>query len=81
MINLGRIMKVKAMALLDRNIEQFVSRKFLAWVTATGMCVAGSVSSDDWVAVTMAYIGTQALVDAAVKWKHGVNNSRSGSEG
>ena len=45
------------------------------------MCVAGSVSSDDWVAVTMAYIGTQALVDAAVKWKHGVNSARSGSEG
>jgi hypothetical protein len=72
-------MKEKAMALLDRNIEQFISRKFLAWVTATAMCVAGSVGSDDWVAVTMAYIGTQALVDAAVKWKHGVSGSRSSS--
>lgn len=64
-------MTEKAKAFLDRNIEQFVSRKFLAWVTATGMCIAGAVASDDWVAVTMAYIGTQALVDAAVKWKHG----------
>lgn len=74
-------MKEKAMALLDRNIEQFISRKFLAWATATAMCVAGSVDSDDWVAVTMAYIGTQALVDAAVKWKHGFSGRSSGSEG
>lgn len=64
-------MTEKARSFLDRNIEQFVSRKFLAWATATTMCALGSVSSEDWVAVTMAYIGTQALVDAAVKWKHG----------
>lgn len=64
-------MTEKARAFLDRNVEQFVSRKFLAWVAATCMCIFGNVTSEDWVAVTMAYIGTQALVDAAVKWKHG----------
>ena len=31
----------------------------------------GSVTSDNWVAVTLAYIGTQALVDMATAWKHG----------
>lgn len=64
-------MTEKTRALLDRNVERFVSRKFLAWATATGLCIAGLVTSDNWVAVTMAYIGTQALVDAAVRWKHG----------
>jgi hypothetical protein len=64
-------MTEKARSFLDRNIEQFISRKFLAWASATAMCVVGTVTSEDWVAVTMAYIGTQALVDAAVKWKHG----------
>lgn len=58
-------------ALLDRNVEQFISRKFLAWLTATSLCLTGVVTSEDWVAVTLAYIGTQALVDAAVKWRHG----------
>lgn len=62
---------LKVKALLDRNVEQFISRKFLAWITATTMCLMGSVTSDDWVAVTLVYIGTQAIVDAAVKWKHG----------
>lgn len=68
-------MTEKARSFLDRNIEQFISRKFLAWASATAMCVVGTVTSEDWVAVTMAYIGTQALVDAAVKWKHGFKTS------
>jgi len=58
-------------AFLDKHTERFISRKFLAWVTATSLCYYGTVTSGDWVAVTLAYIGSQALVDLAVKWKHG----------
>jgi len=61
----------RARAWLDKNIERFISRKFLAWVTATYLVVAGGVTSDDWVAVTLMYVGSQALVDLAAKWKHG----------
>tara|TARA_Y100000591_G_C21545608_1_gene551107 strand:+ start:395 stop:595 length:201 start_codon:yes stop_codon:yes gene_type:complete len=64
----------RAKAFLDKHMERFISRKFLAWGTATGLCFAGMVTSSDWVAVTLAYIGTQALVDAAVMWKHGPRN-------
>tara|TARA_Y100000310_G_C20243561_1_gene605757 strand:- start:18 stop:230 length:213 start_codon:yes stop_codon:yes gene_type:complete len=58
-------------AFADKHVERFISRKFLAWLTATGLAIHGSVTSDNWVAVTLAYIGTQALVDMAVAWKHG----------
>ena len=58
-------------AFMDKHVERFISRKFLAWGTATWLCLSGSVSSNDWVAVTLAYIGTQALVDMATQWKHG----------
>jgi hypothetical protein len=58
-------------AIADKYTERFISRKFLAWLTATGLCVYGTVTSGDWVAVTLAYIGSQALVDLAVQWKHG----------
>ena len=61
--------QVKAVA--DRFTERFISRKFLAWVTATVLWSYGAVTSDNWTAITLAYIGTQALVDMAVKWKHG----------
>ena len=60
---------VKAFA--DKHLERFISRKFLAWITATGLCAYGTVTSDNWTAITLAYIGTQALVDMAVQWKHG----------
>ena len=58
-------------AFMDKHVERFISRKFLAWGTATSLCLYGTVTSSDWVAVTLAYIGSQALVDLAVKWKHG----------
>ena len=61
-------------AFFDKHVERFISRKFLAWGTATGLCFGGMVTSADWVAVTLAYIGTQALVDAAVMWKHRPNS-------
>jgi len=58
-------------AFADKHVERFISRKFLAWLTATGLAGYGVVSSGDWVAVTLAYIGSQALVDLATQWKHG----------
>jgi len=58
-------------AYADKLVERVISRKFLAWIVATALCAIGMVSSDNWTAVTLAYIGTQALVDMAVQWKHG----------
>lgn len=62
-------------AFADKYVEKFISRKFLAWVTATCLCAYGVVTSDNWTAITLAYIGTQALVDMAVQWKHGARES------
>ena len=60
-----------AKAFADKHLERFISRKFLAWITATTLCFVGTVTSGDWVDVTLAYIGSPALVDLAVLWKHG----------
>jgi len=69
-------MVAQLQAFADKYIEKFISRKFLAWVTATVLCILGAVSSDNWTAITLAYIGTQALVDMAVQWKHGWKTER-----
>tara|TARA_R110001592_G_scaffold45738_1_gene146068 strand:- start:195 stop:389 length:195 start_codon:yes stop_codon:yes gene_type:complete len=63
------MMAVKAW--LDKHINRFISRKFLAWGTATWLVEQNSLTSEDWVAVTLAYIGSEALVDIASRWKHG----------
>ena len=59
----------KAKAWLDKHTERFISRKFLAWGTATFLTYANMLTSEDWVAVTLVYIGAQALVDAATQWR------------
>ena len=63
----------KVKAFLDRMTEKIISRKFLAWVTATVLSLNGLLDSEDWVAVSVMYIGSEALVDLAARWKHGNN--------
>ena len=57
----------------DKNLERFISRKFLAWLTATGLVLAERIDGDAWVAITVGYIGAQSVIEAAVAWKHGLN--------
>ena len=61
----------KIKALLDRMTEKLISRKFLAWITATVLSAYNHIDSADGVAVTVMYIGSEALVDLATRWKHG----------
>ena len=60
-------MMAEVKAWLDKHTERFISRKFLAWGTATYLVATSALTSEDWVAV----IGSQALVDLATQWKHG----------
>ena len=50
-------------AFTDKYVERFISRKFLAWITASGLALYGVLSSSDWTSLTMVYIGSQAAVD------------------
>lgn len=67
----GKEKMARVKAFMDKHVERFISRKFLAWSVATYLCMQTTVTSEDWVAVTLAYIGSQALVDLATQWKHG----------
>ena len=56
---------------LDKILSKVTSRKLLVWGVATGLGFAGSVTSEDWVAVSLVYIGSEAAVDLASVWRHG----------
>jgi urocanate hydratase len=57
-------------AMLDALAERFISRKFLAWLTATGLMVFGTaLTSGDWVTITGVYIGSQGVIDAISQLK------------
>jgi len=55
----------------DRALAKYTSRKLLVWFVSTGLLMKGSIDGDQWVAIALAYVGTQAVIDAAVAWKHG----------
>ena len=58
-------------AVLDNCLEKLISRKLLAWATATWLMYNNAITSEDWTACTLVYIGSQMAVDLAAKWKHG----------
>ena len=55
---------------LDDVIEKAISRKFLAWLTATGLLAFGAgLDADNWIIVTSIYIGGQTVIDAVERLK------------
>jgi uncharacterized membrane protein YidH (DUF202 family) len=55
---------------LDNITEKVISRKFLAWLTATGLLAFGAgLDADNWIIVTSIYIGGQTVVDAVERLK------------
>lgn len=56
---------------LDRVLSKFTSRKLLVWLTTTGMLFADKLTGDEFVAISLVYLGAQGLADIAATWKHG----------
>ena len=54
---------------LDRVVERFTSRKLLVWVVASGLMLAGTLESGDWVIVSALYLGGQSIIDAVARLK------------
>jgi len=53
--------------ILDKGLEKIVSRKLLAWATATGLLMFADLASSDWVIITCVYIGGQTVVDTVAR--------------
>ena len=60
-----------ARAILDRVTEKFISRKFLVFLTATGLLAYSGLDSETWGLIAISYIGGQAIIDTAKMWRHG----------
>ena len=48
-----------------------MSRKLLVWLSTTALLLTEYVNSEQWVAIALAYIGSQGIADIAVAWKSG----------
>tara|TARA_R100001082_G_C4343184_1_gene151077 strand:- start:452 stop:643 length:192 start_codon:yes stop_codon:yes gene_type:complete len=58
---------------LDKTLEKLMSRKLMVWLAATVFMFLDVVplASEDWVAISLAYIGIEGLGDIATRWRHG----------
>tara|TARA_R100001530_G_C4258411_1_gene139795 strand:+ start:274 stop:456 length:183 start_codon:yes stop_codon:yes gene_type:complete len=55
----------------DSTLTKWFSRKLFVYLTATGLLFYGNLTSEDWTAIALVYIGSQAAVDLAARWRHG----------
>ena len=58
-------------AIVDKALGKLFSRKLMVWMTATGLLVWSDLTSSDWVAISLVYIGMEGMADIAARWKHG----------
>ena len=59
---------------VDKFLGRWTSRKLMVWGTATALLVFDKVTPDNWVALSLAYIGIEGIADIATRWKHGMNS-------
>lgn len=58
-------------AVVDKALGKLFSRKLMVWMTATGLLAYSDLTSSDWVAISLVYIGMEGMADIAARWKHG----------
>ena len=56
---------------IDTWLGKWASCKLVVWLSSTALLVADKVNGDQWVAISLAYVGLQGAADIASKWKHG----------
>lgn len=54
---------------IDQFLNRWLSRKLMVFLIATGLAIFGSLTSSDWVTISVVYIGTQGALDIATKLK------------
>lgn len=58
------------MGIIDKIVRLTVSKKLLVFLICTIALFSGLITSSDWVEVAMAYIGSQAVIDAVKEFKN-----------
>ena len=59
---------------IDKFLGKWTSRKLMVWAAATTLLAFDKVTADNWVALSLAYIGIEGIADIATRWKHGMNS-------
>jgi len=59
----------EGVGIIDVLSEKVLSRKLLVWIVATVFVGFGKITPDEWMSISLGYIGIQGVADLASKWK------------
>lgn len=59
----------EGVGLIDVLSEKVLSRKLLVWIVATVFLGFSKITPDEWMGISLGYIGIQGVADLAAKWK------------
>ena len=54
-------------AVLDKLLDQWMSKKLTVFIVATAFVAMGSIEGAEWANIAITYIGTQGVIDAFTK--------------
>ena len=63
--------KIDDKGFLDKVLEKLTSRKLMTFIIATVFICVGKLESEQWVMLAMLYIGSESLIDLAIRWRNG----------
>lgn len=61
----------QGVGLIDVLSEKVLSRKLLVWIMATIFLGFDKITPDEWMGISLGYIGIQGVADMAAKWRQG----------
>ena len=61
--------KREGVGVIDVISEKVLSRKLMVWIVATVFLGFGKITPDEWMSISLGYIGMQGVADLATKWK------------
>ena len=61
--------KKENVGVIDVLSEKVLSRKLMVWIVATALLGFGKITPDEWMGISLGYIGVQGVADLATKWK------------
>ena len=59
----------EGVGLVDVLSEKLLSRKLMVWLVATVFLGLSRITADEWMSISLVYIGIQGISDFATKWK------------
>ena len=55
--------------LADTIVNKLISRKLMVFITSIIALFMDKINGDNWIIISTAYIGTEAIIDAVVRLK------------